>query len=357
MRLIGLRLPILAVLALAPGWVPARAQVLYMETADWMPTASLLAVPTSYVVASSYAVPTSYTIPTVYATAYVTQSAMFEPTTYLGPTYYETRFRRRGLFGRRLVETTRAYYLPTTAYYPTTYYYPTTFYSPTVLDTAVVSTGYTTTGSSDCCGGTMIAANTSQVRTYPSEQASAAASTSLAPRNTPRPKSAPLQSQAAEDDAFDSNVPALPAREQGSRSETSGEVAGQAESPPTPPVPVRQQSTAPPAGSSATQTKPGAPATGTGAAQPKNVTPRVAPAAPTTPGGVELPQRQRAWKISRKLPPAMSRPARVPADGGSLKSPLTRAHAFSDPSIATSSSAGSRLVTPTSRRKACGSPS
>ena len=133
MRLIGLRLPILAVLMLASSSVPTRAQVLYLETADWLPTASVLALPTSYVVAGTYAVPTSYTIPTVYATAYVTESALLAPTTYVAPTYYETRFRRRGLFGRRLVETTRAYYLPTTAYYPTTYYYPTTFYPHHVL--------------------------------------------------------------------------------------------------------------------------------------------------------------------------------------------------------------------------------
>ena len=175
MRLIGSRLPILAVLVLAVSSVPSRAQVLYLETADWIPTASVLALPTSYVVAGTYAVPTSYAIPTVYATAYVTQSAMLAPTTYVAPTYYETRFRRRGLFGRRLVETTRAYYLPTTTYYPTTYYYPTTFYSPTVLDTAVVSTGYTTARSSDCCGGEMIAAATPEVRSYASEQAPVAA--------------------------------------------------------------------------------------------------------------------------------------------------------------------------------------
>ena len=94
MRLIGLRLPILAVLALALSCVPIRAQVLYLETADWVPSASVLALPTSYVVAGTYAVPTSYTIPTVYATAYVTESAFLAPTTYVAPTYYETRFRR-----------------------------------------------------------------------------------------------------------------------------------------------------------------------------------------------------------------------------------------------------------------------
>ncbi len=170
MRLIGLRLPILAVLALASGTLPGRAQVLYLETADWVPTASVLALPTAYVVAGTYAVPTSYAIPSLYTTAYVTESALLTPTTYVAPTYYETRFRRRGLFGRRLVASSRAVYLPTTAYYPTTYYYPTTFSSIPVLDTAFVSTGYTTTASSDCCGGQMIAAVTPEIRQYAVEQ-------------------------------------------------------------------------------------------------------------------------------------------------------------------------------------------
>ena len=288
MRLIGLRLPIWAVLLLAAGSVPAQAQVLYMETADWMPTASVLALPTSYVVAGTYAVPTSYAIPSVYATAYVTESAMLAPTTYVAPTYYETRFRRRGLFGRRLVETTRAYYIPTTAYYPTTYFYPTTFYSPTVLDTAVVSTGYTTTGSSNCCGGTMIAANTPTVRTYPSDQVPV--ESAPAPQ-TPRPRSAPIQSQPAEEESFDSNVPQLPAREQAAKPETSSEAAAQAETPPRPPVPVRQQTTAAPAGAATTQGKAASPTTGsTGTqAQPKTGTPKTSAPASTTPGGVGPP--------------------------------------------------------------------
>jgi len=287
MRLIGLRLPILAVLVLALSSVPTRAQVLYLGTADWVPTASVLALPTSYVVAGTYAVPTSYTIPTVYATAYVAESAWLAPTTYVGPTYYETRFRRRGLFGRRLVETTRAYYLPTTAYYPTTYYYPTTFYyptsfySPTVLDTAVVSTGYTTARSSDCCGGEMIAAATPEVRMYPSEQAPVAASP--APRSNTRSRTSPIQSVPAEDDSTSSNVPELPAREPAPGSDASGAAAGRADSPPSPPVPMRQQNTAPPAGSGAAQTKPASPAAGSpgGSAQPRTANPR--------PGAVELP--------------------------------------------------------------------
>src|SRR5271166_1026957 len=177
MRLIGLRLPILAVLVLASSSVPTRAQVLYLETADWLPTASVLALPTSYVVAGTYAVPTSYTIPTVYATAYVTESAFLAPTTYVAPTYYETRFRRRGLFGRRLVETTRAYYMPTTAYYPTTYYYayPTTFSSSEFVDRAVVPTEYVVaTSGSACCDTAVAAVSPQTVRSYPVEQAPAA---------------------------------------------------------------------------------------------------------------------------------------------------------------------------------------
>jgi hypothetical protein len=282
MRLIGLRLPILALLALAAGTPPGRAQVLYLETADWVRPASVLAVPTAYVVAGTYAVPTSYTIPTVYTTAYVTESALLTPTTYLAPTYYETRFRRRGLFGRRLVASTRAVYLPTTAYYPTTYYYPTTFSSTPVLDTAFVSTGYTTTVSSDCCGGQMIAAVTPEIRQYAVEQ-------TPAPRTNSRARQAPLRSQPAEDDSTDSNVPELPAREPAARPDGTG--TGRVDSPPTPPLPTREQSTAQPAGSAAAQTKTASPSAGSpsGGTQTKNAIPRVPPTAPLAPDGVDRP--------------------------------------------------------------------
>ena len=273
MRLIGLRLPILAVLVLASSSVPTRAQVLYLETADWLPTASVLALPTSYVVAGTYAVPTSYTIPTVYATAYVTESALLAPTTYVAPTYYETRFRRGGLFGRRLVETTRAYYLPTTAYYPTTYYYPTTFYpttyyypttfySPTVLDTSVVSTSYTTARSSNCCGGETIVAAAPAVRMYPSEQTPVA--TTPAPRTNTRSRTSPIQSEPAEDDSINSNVPELPPREAPPRSDASGAAAGRSDSPPNPTVPAR--------------------------VQPKPASPNTYPTSPAPSGGVERPR-------------------------------------------------------------------
>jgi len=146
MRVIGLRLPLLAVIALGLCVGTSRAaEVLYLETADWYPTASVFVLPTSYAAASAYVVPSSTVIPTAYATAYVTESAFYTPTVSWGSTYYETRFRRRGLLGRRLVETTRAYYIPTTAYYPTTYYYsytPTSFWAPALVDTAVLPAEY-----------------------------------------------------------------------------------------------------------------------------------------------------------------------------------------------------------------------
>jgi hypothetical protein len=310
MRSIGLRLPILAVLVLASSSVPTRAQVLYLETADWVPTASVLALPTSYVVAGTYVLPTSYTIPTVYATAYVTESAWLTPTTYVAPTYYETRFRRRGLFGRRLVETTRAYYLPTTAYYPTTYYYPTVFSWPTVLDTAVMPTGYTMARSSDCCGGEMVAAAAPAVRMYPSEQAPVA--TAPAPRTDSRSRPLRIQSEAAEDESINSNVPELPAREAPTKADALNPPPGRVDSPPNPPVPIRQQSTAPLSGS-ATQPKTAAPAAGSpggsgpgtggaGTGQPKAANPRNSPASPASSGAVELPKAPAGGDVLEPAP-------------------------------------------------------
>ena len=189
----------------------ARAQeVLYLEAADWIPTASVLSMPMSYVAAGAYVFPTSYAVPTVYATAYLTESALVTPTTYLAPSYYETRFRRRGLFGRRLVETTRAYYIPTTAYYATTYYYPTAFRSSAIVDAAVMPTLYARTTSTRCCG----------------------------------------ESEPAEDDSIPSNVPELPTREADASQagETTGAQAGsetpkppsnRVELPPAPQLPRR----------------------------------------------------------------------------------------------------------------------
>ena len=187
MRSIGWRLPILAMSILSLNRAQARAQeVLYLEAADWIPTASVLTMPTSYVAAGAYVFPTSYAVPTVYATAYLTESAPVTPTTYLAPSYYETRFRRRGLFGRRLVETSRAYYIPTTAYYPTTYYDPTTFRSSAIVDAAVMPTLYARTTSTRCCGEVV---------------------------DTPIVRDLPASSEPAEAGSIPSNVPEPPTRE------------------------------------------------------------------------------------------------------------------------------------------------
>jgi hypothetical protein len=314
MRAIGWRLPILAMIILALSSAPARAQeVLYLETADWIPTATALAVPTSYVAAAAYVVPTSYVVPTVYATAYLSESAMVEPTAYLTPTYYETRFRRRGLFGRRLVETTRAYYIPTTAYYPTTYYYPTTFRSAAVVDTAVLPTVYATSASTACCGDVVGATTVRDVAVI-TEPARSAAPTSPAPRSTRR-EQAPLRSEPAEEESIPSNVPELPARE--ADAGPAGDAAGaqpaaeasktqgnRVVTPPAPEVPRREQSTVRPTPAAPGSTKAAAPGQGTtggtgagtgAAAQPKTQT---RPASPAPAGD---------------LPPV------APADGGDLQ--------------------------------------
>ncbi|MGZ3432362.1 MAG: carboxypeptidase regulatory-like domain-containing protein, partial [Isosphaeraceae bacterium] len=159
------------------------------------------------------------------------------------------------------------YYLPTTAYYPTTYYYPTTFYpmtfySPTVLDTAVVSASYTTARSSACCGGETIVAAAPAVRMYPSEQTPVA--TTPAPRTNTRSRTSPIQSEPAEDDSINSNVPELPPREPAPRSDASGAAAGRSDSPPNPPVPAR--------------------------VQPKPASPNTSPTSPAPSGGVERPK-------------------------------------------------------------------
>ena len=67
---IGRRLLILAGSILSLNRPQARAQeVLYLEAADWIPTASVLTMPTSYVTAGTYVFRTSYAAPTVYSTA------------------------------------------------------------------------------------------------------------------------------------------------------------------------------------------------------------------------------------------------------------------------------------------------
>ncbi|MGO9600419.1 MAG: carboxypeptidase-like regulatory domain-containing protein [Isosphaeraceae bacterium] len=260
MRVIGLRLPLLAVIALGLCVGTSRAaEVLYLETADWYPTASVFVLPTSYAAASAYVVPTSTVIPTAYATAYVTESAFYTPTVSWGSTYYETRFRRRGLLGRRLVETTRSYYIPTTAYYPTTYYYsytPTSFWAPALVDTAVLPAEYAvaSTAATSCCSEVATSA-APVVRTYASEQAPATAAP--APRSGTRRRQQPLQSEPADEDSIDSNVPVGP-RQTGPKLAQPKAADGQGQPEATPPAP-----TPPPRGQQTTVPRPDTPATPT----------------------------------------------------------------------------------------------
>ena len=301
MRSIGWRLPILAMSILSLNRAQARAQeVLYLEAADWIPTASVLTMPTSYVAAGAYVFPTSYAVPTVYATAYLTESALVTPTTYLAPSYYETRFRRRVLFGRRLVETSRAYYIPTTAYYPTTYYYPTTFRSSAIVDAAVMPTLYARTTSTRCCGEVV---------------------------DTPIVRDLPVSSEPAEDDSIPSNVPELPTREAdasqagemtGARagSETPKPPSNRVESPPAPQLPRREQSTVRSTPSAPTAAKPAAQGQGVAdldtvtdpAAEPKSTTRPGPPASAAPAPGAEVP-RPVAPTEGEELQPALDQTA------------------------------------------------
>jgi hypothetical protein len=304
MRVIGLRFPVLAAIALGLSSGTSRAaEVLYVDTADWYPTASMLVLPTSYVAASTYVVPTSTVIPTAYATAYVTDAAFYTPTVSWSPTYYETRFRRRGLFGRRLVETTRAYYLPTTAYYPTTYYYsyiptsysyvPTSFSAPALVDTAVLPAEYAiaSTAATSCCGD-VVTSTAPVVRSYSSEQSSA---TAAPPRTSTRRRQQPLQSEPADEEAIESNVPAVPRRPEPKPAQPKA-ADGQGQPETTPPVPTPpprgQQTTAPRPETSATPstpkrggTSPAKDITGAGAdVQSKINEGRIPPVAPSESG-------------------------------------------------------------------------
>jgi hypothetical protein len=268
MRSIGWRLPILAMSVLLLNRAQARGQeVLYLEAADWIPTASVLTMPTSYVAAGTYVFPTSYAAPTVYATAYLTESALVTPKLYLAPSYYETRFRRRGLFGRRLVETTRAYYVPTNAYYLTTYNDPITFRSSANVDAAVMPALYATTTSTRCCGE---ADDTPIVRDLPasSEPAWSTVAASLAARSSLR-EQPPVLSEQAEYDSIPSNVPELRTREADASQagEAIGAQAGyetrklpssRVEPPPAPQLPTREQSTVRSTPSAPTAAKPDA---------------------------------------------------------------------------------------------------
>ena len=133
---------------------PGPAKVLYLESADWIPTASVLTMPTSCMAAGDYVFPTSYAVPTDYATAYLTESAPVTPTTYLAPSYY----------------------------------YPTTFRSSAIVDAAVVPTLYARTTSTRCCGEVV---DTPIVRDLPasSEPARSTVAASPAARSNRREQS------------------------------------------------------------------------------------------------------------------------------------------------------------------------
>ncbi|MFO0891827.1 MAG: hypothetical protein U0790_22155 [Isosphaeraceae bacterium] len=297
MRATGWRWPILALCTMVFGTFPARGdEVLFLETADWVPTTSVLTVPTSYLLATSAVVPTSYVIPTAYSTAYVIESAYAAPVTTLEPTYYETRFRRRGLFGRRLVETTRAYYIPTTAYYPTTYYYPTVFSTPAIMDRAVVPTEYVATTATACCGD-VVADSATVVRSAPVVDRPAAAPARPAPA-APRSRPSRIESE-SDDESISSDVgPAQAAEPPPVRSAPAAprtnEPRGNETSPPASPAAPREKSTVRPDGGGAGATPRTGGPTGTSGsanpagagAQPKS---RASIPAPTAPSG-DLPE-------------------------------------------------------------------
>jgi hypothetical protein len=292
MRASGLRLPILALLTLALGTAPGRAdELVFLETANWIPTASVLTVPTSSLLATTTIVPTSYAIPTTYSTAYVLESAYLAPAVTLGPTYYETTFRRRGLFGRRLVETTRAYYVPTAAYLPTTYVVPsayvlpTLFSAPAVVDRGVLPTAYFATTSTSCCG-TVIAGSVPVVAAAPVDRPTPAV-TNPVPGSSGRSSRAPVESE-ADDESISSAVEPPPAAEPPPPAKPAparpAETRGGGEVTPPPPQPAdRQQSTAPRPGPATPKSATGASGTNASGAtaQPKAKT----SSPPTAPAG------------------------------------------------------------------------
>ena len=166
----------------------ARVQeVLDLEAVDWIPTASVLSMPTSYVAAGSCRVPDVLCRSDRLRHGLSDRVGVVTPTTYLAPSYYETRFRRRGLFGRRLVETTRAYYIPTTAYYATTYYYPTMFRSTAIVDAAAMPTLYARTTSTRCYGESEPAEDDSIPSNVPSSPPERRTRARLERRPAPRP--------------------------------------------------------------------------------------------------------------------------------------------------------------------------
>jgi Carboxypeptidase regulatory-like domain len=254
MRSFGVRLPILAATAWAGiGFTVSGMDLGYSETVYATPTVATLAWPTSYVASRSYIVPTAYSFPSYIPAAY-------EPVT-LAPTYVTTAYQvRRGLFGRlRLVERPIvASYLPTTyvapSYYATSYRlrsYTPTFYTPTVFEyPRVWQTSYTASAASECdpCDTPLMA---STYRSYPatSQSDSSSAQTYSVPRSSG--SSGRVRSEATDDPTIPSNVDPAQAEEPTLRSsvQSSPKTAAPeatADSPPKPPVPQKEKSTAAP---------------------------------------------------------------------------------------------------------------
>jgi hypothetical protein len=287
MRSFGVRLPILAATAWAGIGLSALGRDLgYSETIYLTPTVATYALPTSYVAADTYVVPTSYSFPTYLPAAYVADPVTVASTSYLTTAYQV----RRGLFGRlRLVE--RPFlgsYYPTTylrtSYFAPTYYttsYRATSYTPTTYAATVFDyprvwpSSYSRSSAADCdpvpCDTPMLAsAYRSSTTTYPAE--SAAAPTYTVPRSN-------VGSRAGSGDM--SNDPTIPSTvgpppgepdllnpvdDAATKKATPAE--NRADSPPKPPLPEREKTTAAPAqgaqgGGTQTPAKP-APATGTG---------------------------------------------------------------------------------------------
>jgi hypothetical protein len=289
MRSLGVRLPILAATAWAGiGFSVSGMDLGYSETAYVTPTVATFAWPTSYVASRSYVVPTAYSFPSYIPAAY-------EPVT-LAPTYVTTAYQvRRGLFGRlRLVERPLvSSYLPTTyvapSYYATSYRlrsYTPTYYTPTVFEyPRVWQSSYTASSGSECdpvpCDTPLTASN---YRSNPpaSQSDSSAAQTYPVPRSSG--SSGRVRSDAIDDPTIPSNVDPSQAEETTLRSSVqsspkTGTPDATADSPPKPPVPQKEKSTAAPA-------QPAPAGTGTDASKAGASTPAGAkPAAPTAPSG------------------------------------------------------------------------
>ncbi len=303
MRSFGVRLPILA----ATAWAGIGLSVLgrelgYSETVYLTPTVTTLALPTSYVAPRTYLTPTAYSF-----ASYIPASYVDEPLVLTSPRYVATAYQvRRGLFGRlRLVErpvvtsyaTTylpSSYVLPT--YYATSYRatsYTPTSYSATVFEyPRLWESSYVSRSAVDCdpvpCD-TPVLASAYRNSSAASSIESAGAPTYSVPRSSGGSRSVP--SGPVDDPTIPSNVGPPPEQpEQLSpiqdRSKTSA-AENRAESPPSPPVPQREQNTAAPL-----QQAPVTPAPATGApAKASSATPAGSkPAPPAAPGNepVEL---------------------------------------------------------------------